>query len=222
VNIGENLEQIGRGLTDNILVRAIKDAATDSETNLLEAMKGYMSTDKTMTQIQANKELTESLNGLTNYDAQGVKDVLQDTVNIAGENGGFVGEVELFNEGIENKGYAYQDSDGQNKTIGINTNKTDLTNSGGVMNNVWHETTDFEAHNANEQTAINRGNTAEAIWELKNFGNANTNTMTSLQWNANNAGSSVFTTGNTGAITNAVNNYFGIGTMNAAGGNVNT
>ena len=153
-NIGTNLAQIGRGLTNNIVVQSIKNAVTDSETNLFEAIRNYTSIDETMIQIQENKELTASLNGLTNKDAQGVKDVLQETVNMAGENGGFVGEVNLFNEGIKNEGYAYQDNYGQNSTIGINTNKTDLTNSGKVMNTVFHETENFEAHQLNKSSAL--------------------------------------------------------------------
>jgi filamentous hemagglutinin len=89
------------------------------------------------------------------------------------------------------------------------------------MNTMYHETENFERHNANEQTAINRGNTADAIWELKNFGNANTNRISSEKWNETNAGSSLYKTGNQNAITNIVSDKLGIGTMNAYGGNVN-
>jgi hypothetical protein len=189
------------------VVKSIVNAATDSETNLYEAVRDYIRDDKIESEIQKNKELTEKLNGLTNEDAQGVEDTLQKTADIASKGGGFSGNVEIYNDEIENKGYAYQDNDENNKTIGISTKKNDLTDSGGVINTLFHETTDFEAHKQNEQTAINRGNTAEAIWGLKNFGNANTNKMTNEQWNENNAGSAVFQTGNANVRTNIANSY---------------
>ncbi|AKL98220.1 hypothetical protein [Endomicrobium proavitum] len=218
-NLDTNLAQIGKGLTNNIVTQSIKNALLDSETNIIEAALKYIEDDKKAAEIQANKELTDKLNGLTNYEAEGVRDALQETADIAAAGGGFAGEVELYNEGIENRGYAYED--GENKTIGINTNKTDLTKSGNVINTVFHETESIEGH-ANEQTAINRGNTAEAIWDLKNFGNANTNKLTSSEWNASNAGSAVLNTGNNNAIRNAVNDRFGIGTMNAYDDNIDS
>ncbi|AKL98222.1 hemagglutinin repeat-containing protein [Endomicrobium proavitum] len=218
-NLDTNLAQIGKGLTNNIVTQSIKNALLDSETNIIEAALKYIEDDKKAAEIQANKELTDKLNGLTNYEAEGVRDALQETADIAAAGGGFAGEVELYNEGIENRGYAYED--GGNKTIGINTNKTDLTKSGNVINTVFHETESIEGH-ANEQTAINRGNTAEAIWDLKNFGNANTNKLTSSEWNASNAGSAVLNTGNNNAIRNAVNDRFGIGTMNAYDDNIDS
>jgi filamentous hemagglutinin len=214
-NIGTNLKQIGKGLTNNIVTQSIKNAVTDKETNIIEAVKDYMGIDRTETEIQQDKELTGNLNGLTNQDAEGVRDTLQEVADKAGKDGGFSGDLELYNEGIENRGYAYQDNDGGNKTIGINTKATDLTNSGEVIKNIFHETTPFAAHNDNEQTAINRGNTAEAIWELKNFGNENTNKITNAQWNENNAGSAVFKTGNANVKTNVSSNN---GNMLAYGG----
>ena len=55
--------------------------------------------------------------------------------------------------------------------IGFNTNTNDLTNSNDVINTLFHETTNQEQHNKNEQTVLNRSDTIEIIWDMLNYGN---------------------------------------------------
>ncbi|PAF44761.1 toxin C-terminal domain-containing protein [Helicobacter sp. 11S02596-1] len=83
---------------------------------------------------------------------------------------GFDGEVKLYNNDPTTKGYA--DTLNGKNTIGFNTRTNNLVQSKGVINTIFHETTDKATHHHNEQTALNRGNTAGNIWELKNFSNA--------------------------------------------------
>jgi hypothetical protein len=172
-------------------------------------------------EIQANQKLTAELNGLTNQDAKGVQDSLQATADIAGKDGGLTGDLRLYNNNLDTKGYAYTDTEGDN-TIGVNTRTTDLTKSGDVINTVFHETTNKEQHSDptnNDRTAKNRGNTAEAIWDLKNFGNENTNakTTTNAAWNNAQAKSTVMQTGNATAKSNFTKAANGDGTVNMLG-----
>ncbi|MCX5781288.1 MAG: hemagglutinin repeat-containing protein [Elusimicrobia bacterium] len=205
-DLGKNVNQIGKGLTNNVVVQSVKNAVTDKKTNIIEAVKDYVRDDKKIQEIQESKELTDKLNGLTNENAEGVQDSLQKTADISGKDGGFEGNVELYNNSDETKGYSYS-KNGEN-TVGVNTRKTDLTNSGEIINTVFHETTNADKHSQNnDRTALNRGDTAEAIWGLKNFGNENTNTLTNEEWNSLNGNSSVLRTGN----NNRIINYFNAG-----------
>ncbi|MCX5781290.1 MAG: hypothetical protein NT145_01090 [Elusimicrobia bacterium] len=118
----------------------------------------------------------------------------------------------MYNNSDKTKGYSYSNN-GEN-TVGVNTKTTDLTNSGEIINTVFHETTNFDRHTKNEQTALNRGDTAEAIWGLKNFGNENTNKLTKAEWNSLNGNSSILRTGNIDAIINYVNAGNKLGLLN--------
>ncbi len=93
-------------------------------------------------------------------------------------------------EGITKKAFSYNGGEkatGGNgiKTTNINTAKTDLTDSGEVINKLYHETTNFEGHKENEVVAKRRGDYAQKVWEYNNAanGNVNTNTRTSADWN---------------------------------------
>jgi len=103
------------------------------------------------------------------------------------------------------KGYAYSEKGNSNNAIGVNTLYTDLPDSGDVINTIFHETTNLKDHTANKQTALNRGNTAEAIWDLKNFGNRNTNKISNYEWNKNNAENQVIISGTKNSYVNYQN-----------------
>ncbi|PAF44753.1 hemagglutinin repeat-containing protein [Helicobacter sp. 11S02596-1] len=179
-NLGTNITQIGKGLKNNIITQSFKNAYLDKDTSLVQAVQDYIRDDGLIKQIQEDKELTNSLNNLTDYDPNGVQNTLQQTANIASNNTnqnntdktnkGFDGEVKLYNNDPTTKGYA--DTLNGKNTIGFNTRTNNLVQSKGVINTIFHETTDKATHHHNEQTALNRGNTAGNIWELKNFSNA--------------------------------------------------
>jgi GH24 family phage-related lysozyme (muramidase) len=187
------------------MMQSIKNAITDENTNIIEAIQDYIRDEKKITLIQENKELTEEMNGLTNLSAEDVRSALQDLVDVAGANGEFIADIDLYEKYGSGDGYSYVDlenSDG-NK-IGINVRKVDIADDNKVINIVFHETTNTERHNINEQTAINRGNTAEAIWDMLNYGNANTNTMTGSQWLEQNINSMIILQGNANYLTNTM------------------
>jgi len=129
-------------------------------------------------------------------------------VNEAGKDDGFVADTELYSLNDGTKGYSYEDGNNtENNTIGINTQTVDISESGEVVNVAFHETTNKEIHSNSEQTALNRGNTAESIWELQNFGNENTNTMSGSDWNDTYANSPTINSGNSSRINNYSNYY---------------
>ena len=216
-NLGSNLHTLYKDITkNNIIVQSVKNAVTDKDKNIIDAVKDYIGDSKKIDQIRKDKETTNNLNGMTNLDAERVRNTMQSVVDVASQDGGFNGNVNLYNIDGQTRGYAYSDGT-DNNIIGFNTNANDLTNSNSIINVLFHETTNQEEHSANERTALNRGNTAEAIWDMKNYANTNTNRMTSQQWNQNNASSPVLTQGN----TNRINNYSNYYQENIQNGNKN-
>ena len=121
------------------------------------------------------------------------------------------GDVSIANIDGNIVGFSYIDASGENQYISINLANVDLSDPNKLINVIFHETTNFDSHSANEQTAINRGDTAAGIWDLKNFGNENTNTMTGAEWLNNNSDSLVILSGNTTLVNNVVNTSLGNG-----------
>jgi adhesin HecA-like repeat protein len=205
-NLPENVKHIAEAIaTDNIVSRSIKNAATDSNTSIVGAVLDYVNVDHSETEIQADKLLTAQANGATNLPPEEVQALLQALADIAGANGGFMGELYISNVNGNVIGMAYQDKDGIDRFINIDLANVDLAKPNKLINAIYHETTNFERHSANDRTAENMGDTAEAIWRLKNYGNANTNTMNGDQWLAKNAGSSVLLDGNSNFFNNLNN-----------------
>ena len=190
-------------------MQSVKNAITDEDINIIEAVKDYIKTDKQIRKIQSNKETTETLNGATNYSVEEVKGALQEVADVAGSNA----EVVVYNNesGIESKGYSYIGKDGTK--IGLNTETTDITNSGDIINTIYHEATHINK-GTSEKTATNYGNTAQSIWEMYNFGNENTNIITGEQWNEKNRNDIGFREGNSIAQINYTNSILGLGTFN--------
>lgn len=181
----KNIVQIGKGLKNNLISQSVKNSITDKDTSLKEAFKNYIKDDHLIAEIQNDMELSNALNGLTNLDAQGAQEVLQNTSDIAAKEGGFGGILSIYNNDSSTKGYAYEGTinNADVKLIGFNTLSNDLTQSKEVINTLFHETTNKALHHNNEQTAINRGNTAGNIWELKNYRHQNNNTLSTKEWN---------------------------------------
>ena len=76
-----------------------------------------------------------------------------------------------------------------------------LTHPNGVINTLFHETSNKQKHHKAEQGgkdtyAFIRGKTAENIFALKNYANTNTNTLTNTEWNTKYQSSKVFKQGN--------------------------
>ena len=116
----KNLNQIGKNITkNNIIVQSVKNAITDEDINIIEAIKDYIKTDKQIKNIQADKGTTETLNGATNYSVEEVKGALQEVANTSLD--GSNAEVTVYNNesGIGSKGYSYIGKDGTK--IGLNT-----------------------------------------------------------------------------------------------------
>ena len=213
----KNLNQIGKNITkNNVIVQSVKNAITDEDINIIEAVKDYIKTDKQIRKIQSDKETTETLNGATNYSVEEVKGALQEVADVIISDellDGSNAEVTVYNNesGIGSKGYSYIGKDGTE--IGLNTETTDITNSGDIINTIYHEATHINK-GTSEKTATNYGNTAQSIWEMYNFGNENTNIITGEQWNEKNRTEIGFIEGNNIAITNYTNSKLGFGIFN--------
>jgi hypothetical protein len=121
---------------------------------------------------------------------------MQAVVDIASKNGGFSGEVHISNVEGNIMGVSYTDANGQNQSINIDLANVDLSDPNAIINVVYHETTNKDAHGKNEQTAKNRGDTADAIFELKNWGNDNDNKMSGDDWLARYGDGDVIRDGN--------------------------
>jgi hypothetical protein len=101
-----------------------------------------------------------------------------------------------------------------------------MTDPNALMNAIYHETMNIEAHNRldengkkiGEITANNRGNTGAAIFDLKNYGNANTNIMDNGQWLSSYGNSDIIQNGNLSFVNDAINTNNGVGIGNAAVG----
>ncbi len=200
-NLTDNIKQIGKGLAHNIVTESISNAISDENTGLVQAVKDYIRDDNKISDIQKNDRLTAELNGETNLTPEQVQKSLQAVADIAGANGEFMGDLSISN--IENgvAGFAYTDEKGTRHEININLAKVDLANPSQLVNVIFHETTNQERHSQNHKTAENRGDTAEAIWELKNYGNQNTNQMTGGEWLTKNENSNILNSGTDNYLT---------------------
>ena len=181
LNLGRNLAQIGRGVTNNILTQSLINTFRDKDTNLFLEMYRYAVIDDTLSSLFSQEELLNSLNGMTNLDSTQFQEVLNEVSKIASEENGFRATLKIYNNEEITKGYAYSGVEGE--WIGFNTLSNDITNPNKIINTLYHETSNKELHHSNDAYAINRGNSAESIFALKNYANTNTNTISTTQWN---------------------------------------
>ena len=204
-NLGENLSQIGNGLRNNIITKTIENTITGDK-SLSENFYDYVEQDRQMTELKENrKDLMLALNGMTNFDSEEAKNILQQIADLtAGENG-FKGKLQLANVEGNIAGFSYQSNDGEIKNISINLANVDLTKPNELMNVLYHETTNFEEHKRKEQNAKNRGETGAGIFSLKNFGNENTNGMSKTEWIVANADKDTISTGTLGLVSDLYN-----------------
>ena len=203
--LGENLSQIGNGLRNNIITKTIENTRTGDK-SLSENFYDYVEQDRQMTELKENrKDLMLALNGMTNFDSEEAKNILQQIADLtAGENG-FSGKLQLANVEGNIAGFSYQSNDGEIKNITINLANVDLTKPNELMNVIYHETTNFEEHSRKEQNAINRGKTGAGIFSLKNFGNENTNGMSKTDWIIANADKDTISNGTLGLVSDLYN-----------------
>ena len=109
-NLGSNLHTLYKDITkNNIIVQSVKNAVTDENTNIVDAVKDYVRDSKQIDQIRDNKEITDNLNGMTNLDAERVRDTMQSVVDVASQDGGFNGNVNIYEEYGSGDGYSYSD-----------------------------------------------------------------------------------------------------------------
>ena len=149
--------------------------------------------DKNSDLLRNKQELAQNLHGLTKLDANGVQDSLEETAQFITENG----DTDLLIYQGNETGGAYQvieagAIEGKDLII-VNTNKTDLADSGDVINKLYHEGYHVSNRNETEAQAIRFGDYAESDWvsKSKDYGYKNTNLITSTQWNQENANSSI-------------------------------
>ena len=204
-NLGKNLSQIGNGLRNNIITKTIENTITGDK-SLSENFYDYVEQDRQMTELKENrKDLMLALNGMTNFDSEEAKNILQQIADLtAGENG-FSGKLQLANVEGNIAGFSYQSDDGEVKNITINLANVDLTKPNELIDVIYHETTNFEEHNRKEQNAINRGKTGAGIFSLKNFGNENTNGMSKTEWIVANADKDTISNGTLGLVSDLYN-----------------
>lgn len=213
----DNVEQIGDGLRNNIVTKSIENAITDDTKNIIDTVGDYIEQDRQMTELQQkHQDLVQALNGLTNYESAEARDILQQVADFVAGTYGFSGDLKLANIDGDVIGFAYQSNDGSVKNISLNLANIDMTDPNALMNALYHETTNFDQHTKNEQTAKNRGNTGAGIFDLKNYGNENTNTMDNGQWLSNYGNSDTIQNGDFQLVGDIALNNAGYGTGNAS------
>lgn len=211
----DNIEQIGDGLRNNIVTKSIENAITDDTKNIIDTIGDYIEQDRQMTELQEKRQdLVKALNGLTNYDSAEARDILQQVADFVAGTDGFSGDLHLASVDGNVIGFAYQSNDGSVKNISLNLANIDMTDPNALMNALYHETTNFEQHTTNEQTAKNRGNTGAGIFDLKNYGNENTNTMDNGQWFSNYGNTDTIQSGNMTFIKDVISGADGTGITN--------
>jgi filamentous hemagglutinin len=198
----DNVEQIGEGLRSNIITRSIENYITDDTKSLGEVINEYIQKDEQATQlVKERQDLIQKVYGLTNLPPEEARGVMQEYIDILGADGGFAGALSISNVNGNLIGLSYQSEDGTVQNITLNLAKIDITNPKSVLREIYHETTNFEQHKANEQTAVNRGNTGAGIFALKTYGTENTNSMSSKDWLIINNGSETIQNGNMSLIS---------------------
>ncbi|MCQ2599535.1 MAG: hypothetical protein MJ187_04145, partial [Alphaproteobacteria bacterium] len=211
----DNAKQIGDGLRNNIVTKSIENAITDDTKNIIDTVGDYIEQDRQMTELQQKRQdLVQALNGLTNYDSAEARAVLQQVADFVAGTDGFTGDLKLANIDGNVVGFAYQSNDGSVKNISLNLANIDMTDPNALMNALYHETTNFERHTNNEQTAKNRGNTGAGIFDLKNYGNTNTNTMDNGQWLSNYGNTDTIQSGNMTFVKDVIFGADGTGKTN--------
>ena len=190
----KNANQIKNGLTNNIISQTVVAAVSGDD--VIDTIKNYVGIDQSQTEIQADKLLRDILNGATNYSTQDIQNALQSAVDIAGADGGFVGDVKLSNVGGDASiAFAYTDASGSRHEINLNLAKIDLSDPSALVRAIYHETTNETQHAKSERNADKREELADKIWTLKNFGNDNTNGMTGAEWVDANKNSDIILSG---------------------------
>lgn len=159
---------------------------------------------------------------IKNLTPEQVQEVMQEVHNKHKNNyeEGFDGEVKLFQMLVDAKGYAYTDGEdinnnNKNNTIGLNTLLTNLTDSGDVMNVLFHEGYNSEKHDKIKPSAMRYGDYAETVWNKQNSDNGyvNTNSISNMEWNVANVENNTIREGNDKYFKDRINTALNNGTV---------
>jgi filamentous hemagglutinin len=172
---GKNLEQIYENITENnIIVQSVKAVLNDdNDLSLIGAIKQYIglvdSTKKSLDDTEKDKDgLTseQKINGATNLTPEQEKEFLRNTAENYKEEGKDLGKVEFsIADGIGIKGITT-----------VNLSNLDITNPNEIAGY-------FAGIGAsNEKNAGSRSDMASAIMDMMNYGNVNTNKITTQEW----------------------------------------
>ena len=168
-----------------------------SFTGILKTNKGIVDSIES---TQKDPELTIGLNSLTSLTPKEIIDILQqaaDNNDQYSNNDTHDGQIILYQDNNNITGtyaFAYDNTDDKNridnndpiiKTINLNLAGIDITNSGEVINAIYHEGTNFKTHTNNEQEAHRGGSFAQDLWESNSIVNnyQNLNQITANQYN---------------------------------------
>ncbi|MDR1696073.1 MAG: hemagglutinin repeat-containing protein [Endomicrobium sp.] len=166
-NFDNNLGQIFNNITmNNIIVQVLKETLSDKNSlNLGGALKQYLGLEYDTREILDNDKLNKEINGLTNLNPEGAKDSLRE-----------MGEVYNEDEDLKKINLSTVDIEDKNGIKTINLSNLDMTDPNAIAGKLG-------GLGASDKTnADSRGKMASAIMDMMNYGNANTNTMTTEQW----------------------------------------
>ena len=168
------------------------------------SFKGILKTNKgivdSIEATQKDSELAIGLNSLTFLTPKEIIDILQqaaDNNDQYSNNDTQDGQIILYQDNNNITGtyaFAYDNTNDKNridnndpiiKTINFNLAGIDITNSGEVINAIYHEGTNFKTHTNNEQEAHRIGSFAQDLWESNSIVNnyQNLNQITANQYN---------------------------------------
>jgi len=167
-NVGKNASQVYTNITkNNIVVQTIGTALrSDNNLNLLGAAKEYLGLTGNTKQILSDEKLNKDINGLTNLDVEGMKGSMREMAGIYNEQGDDLNKIE----------FSRADDIGLNGITTINLSYLDMTDPNAIAATLAGITS------ADQRNAYSRADMASSIMDMMNYGNTNTNTMTTEQW----------------------------------------
>jgi hypothetical protein len=167
-NIDTNLAQIADNIVNNnIVAQSIKTALNkDNNLNFFNAVGQYVRDENKTKTMLTNEDLKKAINGLTNTDPEGLKGALRDVVKNYNEKGNALGKVE----------FSIADGIGVKDITMVNLSNIDITNP----NEIAGFLAGLTAYN--EINAGSRNSMVSAIMDMLNYGNINTNAMTTQEW----------------------------------------
>jgi hypothetical protein len=176
--LGKNIEQIYDNITkNNIIAQAISEALNEkNDLGIIDAAKLYVEIDGKTGDILDKAE--QEVNGLTNLTPEKLKEILRDVV---------AGTYNEKGENLEKIEFSTVDGIGIAGIITLNLSNIDLRDPNAIAG--------IFAGITAEENSESHSNMASVIMDMKNYGNENTNKLTTEQW-LNNIGSDGISYGN--------------------------